>query len=190
MKQDPDLEIVEQVQNGDKYAFELLYLKYHRKISRLLASMLSHQSDLDDALQETFIKAYRALPKFKKKSNFYTWLYRIAINTAHTYNRRRQRSGEKPLEDQESPGDSTSPFAHSKETPETVHDQRQIMETIQKSICQLSDDQRRTLILREVEGLSYDEIAKVMNCSPGTVRSRLHRAREAVAKELAPIVQE
>jgi RNA polymerase sigma-70 factor (ECF subfamily) len=187
---DADQELVLRAQQGDKRAFELLVVKYHRKIVRLLGRMIRDQGEIEDVAQEAFIKAYRALPAFRGESAFYTWLYRIAINTAKNHlaslGRRPTLSTEYEDEDGE-PLDSAMqvPDLH---TPESELMNRQIVTTVNEAVEALPEELRTAITLREMDGLSYEDIATVMNCPIGTVRSRIFRAREAIAARLRPLI--
>lgn len=182
--------MVERAQQGDKRAFELLFAKYQRKLTRLLSRFIRDAAEVEDVTQEAFIKAYRALPSFRGDSAFYTWLYRIGINTAKNYlvaqGRRAPTSTEfdadeaETFEDGEQLRDNT--------TPESVFLSKQIGETVNDAIEALPEELRTAIVLREIEGLSYDEIARIMECPIGTVRSRIFRAREAVAAKLKPLL--
>jgi RNA polymerase sigma-70 factor, ECF subfamily len=185
-----DQQLVERVQRGDKQAFGLLVSKYQRKLARLLSRMIRDQAEVEDVTQEAFIKAYRALPSFRGDSAFYTWLYRIGINTAKNYlvskGRRAPTSTEIELEDAEqySEGD----LLRDADTPERLLHTKQIGQTVELALADLPEDLRTAITLREIEGLSYEEIASVMDCPIGTVRSRIFRAREAIAERLRPLL--
>jgi len=182
--------LVEQVQRGDKRAFELLVAKYQRKIFRLLSRLIRDAAEIEDVAQEAFIKAYRALPNFRGESAFYTWLYRIAINTAKNYlvaqGRRAPTSTETEIDEAENfdEGDQLRDV----NTPDSMLLSKQVGEAVNRAIERLPEDLRTAIVLRELEGMSYDEIATAMNCPVGTVRSRIFRAREAVAAELRPLL--
>jgi len=191
---DVDAPLVERVQRGDQRAFELLVVKYERRIQRLVARMVRDSGLVEDITQEAFIRAYRALPNFRGDSAFYTWLYRIAVNTAKKALIRLRRD---PLItetarfgslDEESEGGRQESELTDPETPESVLASRQIAGTVNAAIEALSDDLRQAITLREIEGLSYEEISEVMNCPIGTVRSRIYRAREAIALRLRPLL--
>jgi RNA polymerase sigma-70 factor (ECF subfamily) len=188
---DVDQQLVERVQRGDKRAFELLVAKYQRKIFRLLSRLIRDPAEIEDVAQEAFIKAYRALPNFRGESAFYTWLYRIAINTAKNHlvaqGRRAPTSTDAEIEDAES--FESAETLRSEDTPERLLLSRQVAEAVNRAIDRLPEDLRTAIVLRELEGLSYEEIATSMNCPIGTVRSRIFRAREAVANELRPILE-
>ena len=186
---DIDQEFVERAQRGDKRAFELLVSKYQRKLSRLLARLIRDPSELDDVTQEAFIKAYRALPSFRGDSAFYTWLYRIGINTAknHLVASGRRAPSVADIGSEEESGDE-GVLLRDINTPESVLMSKEIANTVNDAMAALPEDLRTAIQLREIEGLSYEEIANVMNCPIGTVRSRIFRAREAIAERLRPLL--
>jgi RNA polymerase sigma-70 factor (ECF subfamily) len=185
-----DQVLVEQAQRGDKHAFELLVAKYQRKIFRLLSRLIRDAAEIEDVAQEAFIKAYRALPNFRGESAFYTWLYRIAINTAKNYlvaqGRRAPTTTETEIDEAENfdEGDQLRDV----NTPDSMLLSKQVGEAVNRAIERLPEDLRTAIVLRELEGLSYEEIAETMNCPIGTVRSRIFRAREAIAEELRPLL--
>jgi RNA polymerase sigma-70 factor (ECF subfamily) len=185
-----DQQLVERVQRGDKQAFGLLVQKYQRKLGRLLSRFIRDQAEVEDVVQEAFIKAYRALPNFRGESAFYTWLYRIGINTAKNYlvamGRRPQTSNEIEVEDAENFEDGDE--LRTVDTPETELMTKEIAKTVQLAIESLPEDLRTAIVLREIEGLSYEEIATMMDCPIGTVRSRIFRARESIAERLRPLL--
>jgi len=187
---DIDQQLVERVQRGDKAAFDLLVAKYQRKIFRLLSRLIRDAAEIEDVAQEAFIKAYRALPNFRGDSAFYTWLYRIAINTAKNYlvsqGRRAPTSTQSDVEDAETFDDGD--HLRDLNTPDSMLVTKQVGEAVNRAIDQLPEDLRTAIVLRELEGLSYEEIAESMQCPIGTVRSRIFRAREAIALELRPIL--
>lgn len=189
-ERDIDQAIVERVQRGDKRAFDLLVTKYQRKIFRLLSRLIRDPGEIEDVAQEAFIKAYRALPNFRGESAFYTWLYRIAINTAKNHlvaqGRRAPTSTETEVEDAENFDDADG--LRDVNTPDAVMMSRQVGDAVNRAIDRLPEDLRTAIVLRELEGLSYEEIAESMNCPIGTVRSRIFRAREAIANELRPLL--
>jgi RNA polymerase sigma-70 factor (ECF subfamily) len=187
---DIDQQLVERVQRGDKTAFDLLVVKYQRKIFRLLSRLIRDTAEIEDVAQEAFVKAYRALPNFRGDSAFYTWLYRIAINTAKNYlvsqGRRAPTSTQADVEDAETFDDGD--HLRDLNTPDSMLVTKQVAEAVNRAIDQLPEDLRTAIVLRELEGLSYEEIAESMQCPIGTVRSRIFRAREAIALELRPIL--
>ncbi len=189
-ERDVDWQLVERVQRGEKRAFDLLVAKYQRKLFRLLSRLIRDPAEIEDVAQEAFIKAYRALPNFRGESAFYTWLYRIAINTAKNYlvaqGRRAPTQTETEIEDAENFEDGEA--LRTEDTPERMLLSKQVAEAVNRAIERLPEDLRTAIVLRELEGLSYEEIAVSMNCPIGTVRSRIFRAREAVAEELRPIL--
>ena len=189
-ERDIDQQLVERVQRGDKAAFDLLVGKYQRKIFRLLSRLIRDSAEIEDVAQEAFIKAYRALPNFRGDSAFYTWLYRIAINTAKNYlvsqGRRAPTSTETDIEDAETFDDGD--HLRDLNTPDSMLLTKEVAEAVNRAIDQLPEDLRTAIVLRELEGLSYEEIAESMQCPIGTVRSRIFRAREAIAQELRPIL--
>ena len=185
-----DRQLVERAQRGDKRAFELLVEKYQRKLARLLARFIRDPAEVEDVTQEAFIKAYRALPAFRGDSAFYTWLYRIGINTAKNYlmamGRRAPTSTE--VEAEEAEGFEEGDQLRDINTPESVLLSNEIATTVNSTIEELPEELRTAIQLREIEGMSYEDIAQVMNCPIGTVRSRIFRAREAIAERLRPLL--
>ena len=190
---DADALLVDRVKHGDVRAFEMLVVKYQRRIKRLIGRMVRDVDLVQDIAQETFIRAYRALPQFRGESAFYTWLYRIAVNTAKKALVELKRD---PLVSESSrvsadDGDETSRVENELsdgETPEALLASKEIAAAVNSAIEALSDDLRQAITLREIEGLSYEEIAEMMNCPIGTVRSRIFRAREAIAARLRPLL--
>ncbi|MBI5259492.1 MAG: RNA polymerase sigma factor RpoE [Burkholderiales bacterium] len=188
-----DVLLVERAKRGDTRAFEMLVIKYQRRIERLIARMVRDVDLVQDIAQESFIRAYRALPQFRGESAFYTWLYRIAVNTAKKALVELKRD---PLLFESASGsgddeDETSRVERELSdgaTPEALLASKEIAETVNAAIEALSDDLRQAITLREIEGLSYEEIAELMNCPIGTVRSRIFRAREAIAQRLRPLL--
>jgi RNA polymerase sigma-70 factor (ECF subfamily) len=188
--QSSDKKLVKRVQKGDKGAFDLLVLKYQHKIVNLVMRYVRDPELALDITQEAFIKAYRALPRFRGDSAFYTWMYRIAVNTAKNHlaaQRRRPMDVELDLQDPEQYD------LHSKlketDTPEGVTLSNELKETVERAISALPEDLRTAIILRELEGMSYEEIAQTMECPVGTVRSRIFRARDAIAKKIGPLTK-
>ncbi|HLS52177.1 MAG TPA: RNA polymerase sigma factor RpoE [Burkholderiaceae bacterium] len=189
-QRDIDADLVARVQRGDKRAFDLLVIKHQRKIMRLLSRMIRDPAEVEDVAQEVFIKAYRALPQFRGDSAFYTWLYRIAINTARNWQAASQRRPLPLSTIENDEGETFSPIDNLSDigTPESQLASRQVAQIIDQAVNQLPDDLRTSLLLREIEGMSYEEIARAMDCPIGTVRSRLFRAREAIAEQLRPVL--
>lgn len=185
-----DLQLVERVREGDKQAFGLLVEKYRRKVIRLLSRMVRNADDLEDIAQETFIKAYRALPQFRGDAAFYTWLYRIAINTAKNYLVSRGKAmrtvSDHAIDDDDEPDERM--VAQNISTPETELLSKQVAIAVNEAVDALPEELRQAITLREMEGMSYEEIAEHMACPIGTVRSRIFRAREAIASKLRPIL--
>jgi RNA polymerase sigma-70 factor, ECF subfamily len=186
---DADQQLVQRVQAGEKSAFNLLVLKYQHRVLKLVSRFVSDAAEAEDVAQEAFIKAYRALASFRGDSAFYTWLYRIAINTAKNAlvsNRRRPVDFDLDLQDPE----QYDRHARLKEsdTPEGVLLTEEIRQVVEHAMEQLPEDLRTAIVLRELEGLSYEEIAEAMDCPVGTVRSRIFRAREAIDKKLKPLL--
>ena len=185
-----DQQLVERAQRGDKKAFELLVSKYQRKLGRLLSRFIRDPAEVEDVAQEAFIKAYRALPSFRGESAFYTWLYRIGINTAKNYlvalGRRAPTTTEFDSEEAENFEDGDQ--LRDANTPENELMSKQIAQTVNDTMEQLPEELRTAIVLREIDGLSYEEIATVMNCPIGTVRSRIFRARETIAERLRPLL--
>ena len=187
-----DLQLIKKAQTGDRRAFDLLVIKYYNRVSRLLTRMVKRPEEAEDLVQESFIKAYRALPGFRAESSFYTWLYRIAINTAKNYfaSSKRQPPSFSELttgEDTADPADLL-PMIRDMDTPENLLMTKEIMETVSDAIEALPEELRMAITLRELDGLSYEEIAEAMDCPVGTVRSRIFRAREAMAQKIKPLV--
>jgi RNA polymerase sigma-70 factor (ECF subfamily) len=184
-----DLELVRRVQRGERGAFDLLVLKYQHKVVKLVARMLRDPAEAEDVAQEAFVKAYRAIGSFRGDSAFYTWLYRIAVNTARNTMASRQR---RPLDYEADLSENEQSAVESRmrhgDTPEAVALSDEIHSTVNEAIGALPEDLRTAIILREVEGLSYEEIAEAMDCPVGTVRSRIFRAREAIDRSLKPLL--
>ncbi|HWH73774.1 MAG TPA: RNA polymerase sigma factor RpoE [Methylibium sp.] len=189
-----DALLIERVKQGDVRAFEMLVVKYQRRIERLIGRMVRDVDLVQDIAQETFIRAYRAIPQFRGESAFYTWLYRIAVNTAKKALvdlKRDPVMTESAFATRDEEGDETSRVENELsdgETPDALLATKEIATAVNSAIDALSEDLRQAITLREIEGLSYEEIADVMNCPIGTVRSRIFRAREAIAQRLRPLL--
>ena len=184
-----DAQLVRRVQKGDKGAFDLLVLKYQHKIVNLVMRYVRDPDQALDITQEAFLKAYRALPRFRGDAAFYTWMYRIAVNTAKNYlaaQRRRPMDVELDLQDPE------QYELHAKlkdtDTPEAVTLSHELQETVERAIAALPEDLRTAIVLRELDGMSYEEIAETMECPVGTVRSRIFRARDAISKKIGALI--
>jgi len=190
-QREADALLVERVKQGDQRAFALLVAKYERRVQRLLSRLVRDSAEIEDITQEAFIKAYRALPQFRGESAFYTWLYRIAINTAKNYLATKSR---RPVTVGEFQGADDGEFfdfgdvVEDNNTPDAVLHSRQVAEAVNAAIEALPEDLKAAITLREIEGLSYEEIAQAMDCPIGTVRSRIFRAREAIAQRLRPLL--
>lgn len=190
-QREADALLVERVKQGDQRAFALLVAKYERRVQRLLSRLVRDSAEIEDITQEAFIKAYRALPQFRGESAFYTWLYRIAINTAKNYLATKSR---RPVTVGEFQGADDGEFfdlgdvVEDNNTPDAVLHSRQVAEAVNAAMEALPEDLKAAITLREIEGLSYEEIAQAMDCPIGTVRSRIFRAREAIAQRLRPLL--
>jgi RNA polymerase sigma-70 factor (ECF subfamily) len=184
-----DLDLVRRAQQNERGAFDLLVLKYQHKVIKLVARLLRDPTEAEDVAQEAFVKAYRALGSFRGDSAFYTWLYRIAVNTARNSIASRQR---RPLDYEaelsESEQNNVAARLKHDDTPEATVLSEEIRQTVNQAIEQLPEDLRTAIVLREIEGLSYEEIAAAMDCPVGTVRSRIFRAREAIDRALQPLL--
>lgn len=193
-ERDIDQQIVERIQRGDKQAYALLVDKYQRRVERLVARMVRDTGEIDDITQEAFIKAYRALPQFRGDSAFYTWLYRIAVNTAKNYLFARNHRPRPMADSVVLNEDGSETFADEANlidinTPESILMSKQVAQTVNRVVDGLQEELRVAITLREIEGLSYEEIAQAMQCPIGTVRSRIFRAREAIAERLRPLLE-
>lgn len=189
MAEDTDKELVRRVQKGDQAAFDLLFVRYQTKIVNLVSRYVHDREEMLDVAQEAFIKAYKALPRFRGDSQFYTWLYRIAINTAKNHlvaKSRRPPGVDVDIDDTEYRDDASA--LRERETPEAALARDQLEETIRQALNDLPDDLRSALTLREFDGLSYEQIAEVMECPVGTVRSRIFRAREFVDQKVQGVL--
>lgn len=189
-EREADRLLVERAQGGDRQAFDRLVAKYQRKLGRLVGRLVRDSAEVEDVVQEAFIKAYRALPAFRGDSAFYTWLYRIGVNTAKNH---LAAQGRRAPTSTEFDNDEAEHFAEGDllrdiDTPESLLMTKQIGQTVNQAMDSLPDELREAIVLREIEGLSYEEIAQAMGCPIGTVRSRIFRAREAVANKLRPLL--
>ena len=190
---DSDAVLVERTVAGDQKAFELLVIKYQRRIQRLIGRMVRDVDLVEDIAQETFIRAYRALAQFRGEAQFYTWLYRIAVNTAKTALmdlKRNPTVSENSFKSDDD--DETSPLENeltNSETPDAVLASKEIAQIINAALEALPEELRQAITLREIEGLSYEEISEAMNCPIGTVRSRIFRAREAISQKVKPLLE-
>ena len=185
-----DKEIIERVKNGDKKAYDLLVLKYQQRVINLISRFVKNHADALDVSQEAFIKAYRALPNFRGESAFYTWLYRIAVNTAKNHlivqSRKITKSDYDVTEIEQIEGNMT---LIEQTTPENLLIKDELQDIVLNTIENLPEDLKSAIMLREIEGLSYEEIAAVMECPVGTVRSRIFRARETIDNKIKPLLK-
>jgi len=185
-----DADLVKRVQKGDKRAFDLLVLKYQYKVQAVVSRFIKDSSEVQDISQEAFIKAYRALKNFRGDSQFYTWLYRIAVNTAKNHlvtRNRRPPSEDIDIGDAEHYGGSE--YLKDNDTPEAEMYRTELEEVVFRAMSELPEDLRTAVTLREMEGMSYEDIASVMDCPVGTVRSRIFRAREAITEKMRPLME-
>ena len=185
-----DLELVERVQKGDKASFDILVLRYQHKVIKLILRYVRDAAEAQDVAQEAFIKAYRALPNFRGDSAFYTWLYRIAINTAkNSLVARKRRPLDYDLDLQDPEQHAMQSKLQDTDTPEALLLSEEIRQTVNEAMMALPEDLRAAIVMREIDGLSYEEIASAMECPVGTVRSRIFRAREAIDDRLRPLIE-
>ena len=187
--------LVERTLAGDSRAYELLVIKYQRRIQRLIGRMVRDVDLIEDIAQETFLRAYRALPKFRGEAQFYTWLYRIAVNTSKKFLLELKRDPTFVANVSGNSDDDDETFytknePTSNETPETMLAAKEVAEAVNNAMLALPDDLRQALVLREIEGLSYEEIALMMACPIGTVRSRIFRARDAISLKVGPLLEQ
>ena len=186
-----DTELVSQAQQGKMQAFELLVNRYQQRVANVISKFVKDRHEIQDVAQEVFIKVFRALPNFRGDSSFYTWIYRIAVNTSKNHlvaRSRRIQNTQVEFEDAES--FNTNEDHRNLDTPDAVYARGELEQTMSKAIAILPDDLKTAIILREVEGFSYDEIAEKMDCPIGTVRSRIFRARDAIDQALRPLLQD
>lgn len=190
MSKETDKELVRRVQKGDRHAFDLLFGRYQQKIINLVTRYVRDAQEVEDVTQEAFIKAYRALPRFRGESAFYTWLYRIAINTAknHLVSRSRRPPGS-DVEVEDAEHMDGADVLREAESPEAALARDELEAAIDEAIAALPDDLRSAVTLREFDGLSYEQIAQIMECPVGTVRSRIFRAREAIDQRIGPLLE-
>ena len=185
-----DQQLIERIQRGDKNAFNLLVRKYQHKVVSLVSRYVNNPGDIPDVAQEAFIKAYRAIPDFRGESAFYTWLYRIAVNTAKNYIvAQGRRPPDMDVDSQDAETYEGAESLHEVANPENLMLSNEIRAEVAATLAGLPEDLRTAITLREIEGLSYEEIAEVMECPVGTVRSRIFRAREAIDKRIQPLLQ-
>jgi len=187
-----DQQLVERAQRGDKQAFEVLVIKYQRKLARLLSQFIRDAAEVEDVTQETFIKAYRSLSSFRGDSAFYTWLYRIGINAAKNFlvaQKRRASTTSNGIDIEDAENFEEASQLRDLDTPESELMSKQIAQTVHQTLNELPEELRTAITLREIEGLSYEEIANAMNCPTGTVRSRIFRAREAISDKLQSVME-
>lgn len=187
-----DQQLVERAQRGDKQAFELLVIKYQRKLVRLLSQFIRDTAEVEDVAQETFIKAYRSLSSFRGESAFYTWLYRIGINAAKNFlvaQKRRVSTASNGFDIEDAENFEEGNQLRELDTPESELMCKQVAQTVHQTLHELPEELRTAITLREIEGLSYEEIANIMNCPTGTVRSRIFRAREAISGKLQSVME-
>ncbi|WP_196140871.1 RNA polymerase sigma factor RpoE [Aliikangiella sp. G2MR2-5] len=191
MSNTTDAQLVERVQQGDKRAFDLLVSKYQNKIFVIIGRFISDQAEVYDVAQDTFIKAYRALPNFRGDSQFYTWIYRIAINTAKNYlTAKGRRPPSTDIDSQDAENYGISSALKENASPEKLLMRDELKRVIFETIDNLPEDLKTAITLREMEGMSYEEIAESMGCPVGTVRSRIFRAREAIDENIKPLMDE
>lgn len=184
-----DRQLVARAQKGERGAFDLLVLRYQSRVAAILSRYLQEPQDVLDLTQETFVKAYRALSRFRGDSAFYTWLYRIAVNTAKNFLESRSRRPQAVMEAEDAEGMEAAPQLRDLGSPERMLQRSQLTEELDAAISDLPEELRSALLLREIDGLSYDEIAQILECPIGTVRSRIFRAREAVDRRIAPLLE-
>ncbi len=183
-----DLQLVRKVQHGDRGAFDLLVIKYQARVASIIGRYLHDHQDVRDLTQEAFIKAFRAIDRFRGDSAFYTWIYRIAVNTAKNHLEFMGRRPQASADAQEAENFDNGSRLRSNDTPERLLQRDQVQSALKRAIAALPEELRSAFLLREYDGLSYDEIARILDCPIGTVRSRIFRARDAVERQLGPIL--
>ncbi|MBR0129598.1 MAG: sigma-70 family RNA polymerase sigma factor [Neisseriaceae bacterium] len=192
-KRDIDFALIERAKSGEQTAFNLLFAKYRGRLVRILSRFLHNHAEIEDVAQETLLKAYKALPDFNHDSAFFSWLYRIAINTANSHFRAKSKQDTLSLSElSNTDDDDNDDFIDSRLTdtanPENIVVSQELAQTIEKAMQELPEKLRQAIVLREIDGLSYEEIAKIANCPVGTVRSRIYNAREAIAQKIRPLI--
>ncbi|MBP3222081.1 MAG: sigma-70 family RNA polymerase sigma factor [Neisseriaceae bacterium] len=192
-KRDIDFALIERAKSGEQTAFNLLFAKYRGRLVRILSQFLHNHAEIEDVAQETLLKAYKALPDFNHDSAFFSWLYRIAINTANSHFRAKSKQNTLSLSElSNTDDDDNDDFIDSRLTdtanPENIVVSQELAQTIEKAMQELPEKLRQAIVLREIDGLSYEEIAKIANCPVGTVRSRIYNAREAIAQKIRPLI--
>lgn len=192
-KRDIDFALIERAKSGEQTAFNLLFAKYRGRLVRILSRFLNNHAEIEDVAQETLLKAYKALPDFNHDSAFFSWLYRIAINTANSHFRAKSKQNTLSLSElSNTDDDDNDDFIDSRLTdtanPENIVVSQELAQTIEKAMQELPEKLRQAIVLREIDGLSYEEIANIANCPVGTVRSRIYNAREAIAQKIRPLI--
>ncbi|PKG38170.1 RNA polymerase sigma factor RpoE [Psychromonas sp. Urea-02u-13] len=190
-ERDLDFQLIQRIQNGEQQAFTLLVRKYQNRVANILTRYVRSSGDIADVTQEVFIKVHKSLPSFRGDSAFYTWLYRITVNTAKNYlTSQSRRPPASDIDAMEADSYDGSDALKSVESPESIMRSEEIKRVIMETIDRLPAELKAAITLRELEGMSYDEIAKIEDCPIGTVRSRIFRARDAIDKQLAPLLEE
>ena len=190
-ERDLDFQLIQRIQNGEQQAFTLLVRKYQNRVANILTRYVRSSGDIADVTQEVFIKVHKSLPSFRGDSAFYTWLYRITVNTAKNYlTSQSRRPPASDIDALEAEGYNGSDALKEVDSPESILRSEEIKKVIMNTIEQLPDELKSAITLRELEGMSYDEIAKIEDCPIGTVRSRIFRARDAIDKQLAPLLED
>ena len=190
-ERDLDFQLIQRIQNGEQQAFTLLVRKYQNRVANILTRYVRSSGDIADVTQEVFIKVHKSLPSFRGDSAFYTWLYRITVNTAKNYlTSQSRRPPASDIDAEEADSYDGSDALKSADSPESILRSEEIKQVIMDTIDKLPAELKAAITLRELEGMSYDEIAKIEDCPIGTVRSRIFRARDAIDKQLAPLLEE